>query len=510
MTINLKQLSRQDKIEYLELLDEKERRRRENPLKYAKQHSKQIEASRSSKAIRSLFWGNRVGKTEWGGQETTRYALADHPYKSIKTGIEIWCACPSFDVQEETTQKKLLSYIPQKEIEHISYLRGRIIKKIRMKNGTVIDFKSYDQGREKFQGTGKRLIWFDEEPPKDIWEECFVRVEAGEPLDVILTMTAVKGMTWVYDEIYLNTSNQDLFISEAGWDDNPWLTEEQKMQMARGLSAQALKVRREGKFVKRVGLVCAWWDRSIHLRHYDSLDKTWTWYESLDGGFSDPAAWLLIGVDNDNNVHVVDGFRQKQLIGKRLKEMRDIRVGGLTITDGWMDNDDPRLRTELADEGMDLRSVIKKANESASWDETLASKLEQYGGVQAGTGQPRIYISDNLMEINEKSGKEQNWLVQEIENLVWLERVSKQGEEIVPKWDDHRRFGHHFDGVRALAYFLVSYMRSSVNQVGVVTSIPPGLEKQKSFAVNEKGEAEAWHIDLADVVKRNEREQRWS
>lgn len=446
------------------MLREKERRRKEDPLKYSKQHDKQKEATKAEEAIRALFWGNRVGKTEWGASETARYATNNHQFKVIGEPVEIWCACPSYEVQEETTQKKLLTYLPEKEIEHISYLRGRIIKKIRMKNGTVIDFKSYDQGREKFQGTGKRLIWFDEEPPKDIWEECFVRVEAGQQLDVILTMTAVKGMTWVYDEIYLNTGNEDLYVSEAGWDDNPYLTEKQKEQMARGLSASALKVRREGKFVKRVGLVCAWWDRTKHIRHYDSLDKSWTWYEILDGGFSDPAAWLLMGVDRDNNVHIVNGYREPQLNAKQLKQMRDARTSGLTITRGWIDNDDPRLQQDLAGMGMSLSPVEKQAGEAQSWDDTLARKLEEYGQIQAGTGKPRLFISDNLVRLNEKTGKEENWLVQEIENLVWLERLSKQGEEIVPKWDDHRRFGHHFDGTRALSYFLVSYMKPVVRR----------------------------------------------
>lgn len=458
MTNSSKQLSRQEKIEYLKLLDEKERRRKANPLLYCQRHSKQVEAHEAIQAIRALFWGNRVGKTEWGAMEVSEYATLHHKHRQMRAPFEIWAACPSFDVQEHTTQKKLLTYLPESEIEHIEYLRGRIIKKMKLKNGVTILFKSYEQGREKFQGAGVRLIWFDEEPPHDIWEESFVRVEAGQQLDVILTMTAVKGMTWVYDTIYLDTGNPDLFVSEAGWDDNPYLTEKQKEQMSRGLSENAIKVRREGKFVKRVGLVCAWWERSVHVKHYDNLDKSWTWYEVLDPGFSDPAAWLLIGVDHDNNVHVVNGFRKKGLNAERLKEIRDTKVNGLLMTRGWTDTNEPRLTQDLAGLGMALNPVVKLPNESKNWDETLASKLEEYGRIQPGTGKPRLYISDTLTEYNENTGTEVNWMIQEIENLVWMEHVSKQGEEIKPKWDDHRRFGHHFDGMRALSYFLISYM----------------------------------------------------
>lgn len=451
--------SRQDKIALLELLDEKERRMKANPLKYAKRHPKQIAAHMAQQAIRALFWGNRVGKTEWGAMETSEYATAHHEHRLVQPPFQIWAACPSYDVQKDTTQPKLLRYLPESEIKSKTWLRKGVLKEIELKNGVTIVFKSYEQGREKFQGAGVRLIWFDEEPPHDIWEECFVRVEAGQQLDVILTMTAIKGMTWVYDEIYLATGNEDLYVSEAGWDDNPYLTEKQKEQMSRGLSASALKVRREGKFVKRVGLVCSWWDREKNIKHYESLDKSWTWYEMLDGGFSDPAAYLLIGVDNDNNVHIVNGYREPQLSAKQIREMRDARASGLLVTQGWTDNDDPRLQRELAEQKMVLTPVVKEKGQSASWDELLARKLEEYGQIQKGTGQPRLFISDSLVRVSEKTGKEENWLVQEIENLVWLERVSKQGEEIVPKWDDHRRFGHHFDGIRALAYFLASYMR---------------------------------------------------
>jgi hypothetical protein len=109
MTNSSKSLSRQEKIELLELLDEKERRRQEEPLKYADRHPKQLAAHESDKAIRALFWGNRVGKTEWGGEEVAEYATLHHPHRELRAPFEIWACSPSFDVQEYTTQRRINS-----------------------------------------------------------------------------------------------------------------------------------------------------------------------------------------------------------------------------------------------------------------------------------------------------------------------------------------------------------------------------------------------------------------
>jgi phage terminase large subunit-like protein len=445
---------RQNKLEILNLLSEKEKRIKENPLKYAKSHPKQDEFFKSTKPIRVLFWGNRVGKTEGCAQEVVRYVLGENPNRDVSLPIEVWCACPSFDMQKETTQKKLEKYLPTGSIKHTTYITSGAWGEVELTNGSKLNFKSYEQGRDKFQGAGKRLIWFDEEPPKDIWEECTVRAEAGIDLDIIMSMTPIKGMTWVYDELFTKTGREDLFISLASWDDNPWLTEKQKNQMQVNLSDEAIQVRRFGKFVQRVGLVCNWWDRDKNTMLYQETPNEWSYYEVLDGGFSDPAAWLFIGVDQDNNVHVVDGFREKGLSDGEIVARRNAKKGLYRLVGGWIDYSDERLGENLNKLGMTLTRVEKKAGDSEHWDETLAEKLAEYGKMERGTGKPRLFINKNL-----------DWLIQEIENLTWLEIKRSVGGEtqIVPKWDDHRRFGHHFDGIRALAYFLVMYNKPSVN-----------------------------------------------
>lgn len=458
-------------IEEIDIVEEREFRRKEHPLRYAERHFKQSAFYKALQSIRALFWGNRVGKTEIGAQEVARYMLGEHEYRHIPVPVEIWSICPSFDAQQETTQKKLLTYLPASQIADTTTIRKGIYSSIKLKNGSVVNFKSYEQGREKFQGAGKRLIWFDEEPPRDIWEECIVRQEAGEELDIILTMTPIKGMTWVYDEIYLSPDTGLYYVSTAGWDDNPFLTEEQKNLMARGLTKEALLVRREGKFTKRVGLVCNWWDRMVHLRDYKDM-PVGTYFEVLDGGYSDPTAWLLICVDYDDNVHVVDGFREPYLETGDIKRIRDTKRGAIPLRNGWCDDDNPRMARELSLMGMKLNPVKKSAGNLASWDEALAEKLAEYGKVQKGTGEPRLFISNKLTRFDEKSGHDQNWLIQEIESLLWLEHIADGESEQKPRWDDHRKFGHHYDGIRALAYFLMAYKKQDTqHEKAIVTPI---------------------------------------
>ncbi len=457
--MKLSKAQRQKMIQELKAMDEMEYRRQEDPLKYAKMHPKQEAATKADQSIRALFWGNRVGKTEWGAMEVARYMLGKHPYRNILPPVEVWGVCPSFDAQAETTQTKLLKYLPKGSIKDTATIRKGIYSWVELKNGSRINFKSYEQGRAKFQGAAKRLIWFDEEPPHDIFEECLVRQEAGQPLDVILTMTPIKGMTWVYDEIYMNTDPELYYISQAGWNDNPFLTEEQKDLMSRGLTKEALVVRRHGKFTKRVGLVCNWWDREVHLRGYQDFPQHWTYYEVLDGGYSDPAAWLLIGIDHDDSVHVMDGFREPYLTTEDIKRIRNTKTGGINIRRGFCDSDNPRLQLELKALGMDLTPVSKKVGEASSWDEALANRLAEYGQIQKGTGEPRLFVSQDLIRESDRTGKNVNWLMQEIENLLWVEKLADGIVEQKPKWDDHRKFGHHFDGIRALSYFLISYKK---------------------------------------------------
>lgn len=315
--------------------------------------------------------------------------------------------------------------------------------------GTKVTFKSYEQGREKAQGAGKVLVWFDEEPPKDIYEECFVRQQAGTTLNIILTMTPIKGMTWVYDDIYLNTSNPDIFVSEAEWNDNPFLTEEQKDVMRRGLGKSALIVREKGKFMKHVGMVCSWFNRQVHVVDIRELPPGDTFF-GIDFGFTNPSAGLWVRIDREFNWWVYDGFYRTHLTNPEIQQiikLKEASVGRVTrIGDSAQASDIKQMN----DAKLTIQGVVKAAGTNKeNWDEWRARLMEEQGRIREN-GLPKIFISSTLTEIDE-DGNPYNFLVKEIENLLWEETKPDLNIEQKPIWGKQPK--HAID---ALSYILAT------------------------------------------------------
>lgn len=385
--------------------------------------------------------------------EAARVVLGEHPHIPPGDG---WVFCPSFDEQKDTTQEKILRYIPEHRIVDKTWLRKGILKEIAVKTGDSvykITFKSYEQGREKAQGAGKAFVWFDEEPPKDIFEECSVRVAAGRPLFMWMTMTPIKGMTWVYTDLYLNTSNKDLFVSTATWDDNPFLTEEQKAKMGGRLTGNALKVRKEGKFMRQVGLVASWFDRTVHVMEFDEVPHG-DIYMGIDFGFSNPCAGLWVSVDANENVWVYDGFYATGMTNPVILDLirqKEAQTGLQGRIDRIGDSAQASDIKEMNDAGLRIVGVEKQSGtDTENWDEWRAKLMEDLGRVDEDNPHPRIIISSQLVAYDEE-GNSYNFLMRELENLRW-EEVKYDGV-VQPKSVWGRQPNHAID---ALTYILAT------------------------------------------------------
>ena len=279
-------------------------------------HKKQLEFHKCQKRNRWVFGGNRSGKTECGAVESVWMCLGTHPYRQNRNGVIGWVVSLSQQVQRDVAQRKILNYLDRNSIVDIIMLNGKktspengVIDQIILKNkfGThsILGFKSCDQGREKFQGTSLDFVWFDEEPPQDIYIECLMRV-IDKQGDIFGTMTPLKGLTWVYEDIYLKEGIDDnIWCEFMEWDDNPYLSKDEIKILTQSLSKDQLEARKYGRFQATSGLVYPEFDPSIHIIEPFNVPKEWYDKISIDPGLHNPLSAHFYAVDYDGNVYVI-------------------------------------------------------------------------------------------------------------------------------------------------------------------------------------------------------------
>lgn len=311
-------------------------------------HLKQLAFHMCNKKNRWVFGGNRSGKTECGAVETVWLARGIHPYRQNKKDVQIWVVSLSTQVQRDVAQEKVLSYLSKSWIKEIVMLSGR---KDSPQNGVIdyitilnvfggeskIGFKSCDQGRDKFQGTSLDYVWFDEEPPEDIYKECRMRVldRCGE---IYGTMTPLKGLTWVYNTIYLNEGNdEEVWCEFMEWADNPYLSQNEIKSLTATLSQSELEARRYGKFINSGGQVYSEFDESVNV--IDPFNVPQEWYDniSIDPGLNNPLSAHWYAVDYDNNIYVIaEHYETNQTVEYHASKIKEIckRLNWHTASNG--------------------------------------------------------------------------------------------------------------------------------------------------------------------------------
>lgn len=299
-------------------------------------HEKQMLFHKCKKRNRWVFGGNRSGKTECGAVECIWLARGIHPFRKNKKCVNGWVVSVSRQVQREVAQSKILHYLNPDWIVDVCMMEGKregyengIIDYIVIKNvsglNSKIYFKSADQGREKFQGASLDFVWFDEEPPEDIYYECLMRV-FDKKGDIFGTMTPLKGLTWVYNEIYLNDKNNpEVWCENMTWEDNPFLDKSEIELLTSTLSESELESRKYGRFMSSGGLVYSEFDENIHVIEPFDVPLSWQDNISIDPGLNNPLSAHWYAVDYDGNVYVIaEHFEAKKDVVYHAEKIKEI------------------------------------------------------------------------------------------------------------------------------------------------------------------------------------------
>lgn len=305
-------------INEIKLIEGEQLRRKQSKLNNynkGKVHRKQMLFHKCKKNNRWVFGGNRSGKTECGAVETVWLARGIHPYRANKT-VSCWVVSLSQQVQRDVAQSKILAYLDKSWIEEIVMQSGRkgsceygVIDYIMVRNvfGELsrIGFKSCEAGREKFQGASLNFVWFDEEPPYDVYCECKMRL-LDRRGHIFGTMTPLKGLSWVYEEIYLNEKGDgEVWCEFVEWADNPYLSKAEIKKLTETMSEDELNSRRYGHFYSGTGLVYTEFDPNVHVIEPFTVPKEWFDTLSIDPGLNNPLSCHWYAVDNDGIVYVI-------------------------------------------------------------------------------------------------------------------------------------------------------------------------------------------------------------
>lgn len=271
-------------------------------------HAKQVAFHSSDRRGRLYIGGNRSGKSVGGIVEDCFWLTGKHPY--IKTppppvrgrivGVDF------VNGIEKILRPLLAQWMPLSELKGGSWDKAynKETRTLYLENGSFVEFMSYDQDLDKFAGTSRHFIHFDEECPEDIFTECRARlIDTGGSW--WMTETPVEGMTWVYDNIYLpgkTGSDPNIGVVEIDMSENPHISSAEIDMFLAGLGKDEAKARKEGKFVQIGGLVFKSFDTDVHVVDDFVPPLDWEWYVSLDHGYNNPTAILWHAVSPEGKV----------------------------------------------------------------------------------------------------------------------------------------------------------------------------------------------------------------
>lgn len=192
-------------------------------------YKKQVEFFDAGKDHRERLFlsANRVGKTIAGAYEGTAHATGLYPewwtgrrFKEPNIG---WACNKTATDTRDINQRELLGPPGHHGTGMIPYdliiqtkskpavpdgIEIIYVKHVPTGGTSSIFMKSYDQGREKYQGRTIQWIWADEEVPSEIYTEMLMRTMTTDGM-VFCTFTPILGLTSVTVSFLRDSVNKD-------------------------------------------------------------------------------------------------------------------------------------------------------------------------------------------------------------------------------------------------------------------------------------------------------------
>ena len=382
-----------------------------------------------------VITGNRWGKTDALVFRVVAQACGYNPLTNelYPTPQNIWLVGLDYPMVRDIIVPKFSKQMPEigmkwnDDITSWDFSKTDLIAKLF--NKSEVGLKSGDSGIEKFRGAGKDLIAFDEEPPRDVYSEVSIRIEAGRNLLIRGAMTPdpFKGLTWTYKDILKNEQRQanpkDLRIWTGSTIENPGLTESVIKRLKTRYEPWEQEVRIYGNYALGLGR-CAFSDEGLkklreqitepqEIREI-SISSKLLIYENPDKDFG-----YIIGVDSAEGLE--HGDNSVALILKR-----DLIPSVVGILVGKIDPDElGKTCLLLAEEYNEAYLVIETNNHGFA----VISHVRE-------AEYPNMYTEKSFDKWGQKESRKWGWNTNTITRPILVDGIAKAVRDMATRIPD--------------------------------------------------------------------------
>lgn len=278
-----------------------------------------------------LIAGNQLGKTWCAAYMTAMHLTGLYPEwwegKKFLKPVTGWAASNTSMSTRDTVQRLLLGEpgqwgtgaIPKSNIIEIKRAAHGVSDAVdtilvRHTSGgqSRVTIKTYDSGRARWQGESLEFVWFDEEPPADIYMEGLTRTNARDGI-VWITFTPLQGMSDVVKRFLVDKSPGTSY-TQMTIEDVEHYSEEKKAQIIAAYPAHEREARANGTPTMGSGRVFPIEEAAISEKAI-AIPAHWPRICAIDFGWDHPTALVWLAWDRDSDtVHLYDCYRAREAV----------------------------------------------------------------------------------------------------------------------------------------------------------------------------------------------------
>jgi len=394
--------------------------------------------------------GNRSGKTTGAIAEDVMRACGRHPYRTDLPSPPVYGRIVAVDFEEGV--KKMV--IPElQKWTPLSMLRNgswddsydKQSRTLTLVNGSFIELMSYEQEVEKFAGTSRHFVHFDEEPPEDIYDECMMRLVDTDG-DYWIAMTPLIELSWVKDKLYdpWLRGDESVYVLEVDTEENPYIQIEVLNRLTRKMSDEQKDTRTKGTFITHTGLIYGEACKIVSYREggnivpdilgadFKAFTAGWSHFVCMDHGLHNPTVFLFCCFDSMGRIIVYDELyisgREKRLVKDNARRYNQ-RLEALGIYPIYC----------VGDPNIQNRNAVTGTSVQTEYAEHQVMIALGHNDVNAGITRTQNRFSEGYLYISERCVE----TLKELRNYRWDRYASsrlaarKNKKEVPLKKNDH-------------------------------------------------------------------------